>query len=116
MEITRKRIAWTIGIITGLLLLGILFVRLFAPVSGNPTSHSVSGVIDMSQGGEALAYRVVGEYEGKLAIFLPGAETPETVYEVRIAGLPKDEQERLKAGIEAADEVALASLIEDYTG
>lgn len=116
MDTTRKRIAWIAGAVMGVLLLAVLCVRLFVPVSGEPASHSVTGMTDATQPAPAAAYRIVRAYEGKLAVFLPGADTPETVYDVPVAVLPQEEQERLKAGVEAADAAALASLIEDYTG
>ncbi len=116
MELTRKRTAWIAGTVMGVLLLATLCVRLFVPVSGEPASHSVSGITDATQPTGHHIYRIVRAYEGKLAVFLPGADTPETVYDVRIAVLPPEEQERLQTGVEAADAAALASLIEDYTG
>ena len=58
---------------------------------------------------------VVGVCEGKLAVFPAGAAEPTRVYEVYIASLPREERERLAAGVIAADDTALASLLEDYT-
>lgn len=58
---------------------------------------------------------VVGVWEGKLAVFPAGAAEPARVYEVYIASLPREERERLSAGVIAADDTALASLLEDYT-
>lgn len=64
----------------------------------------------------ATPYRVLREWNGKLAVFLPESSTPETVYEVWVSTLPEEEQARLHAGVEVAGNEELLSLLEDYTG
>ena len=62
----------------------------------------------------AVGY-VVGQWEGLLAVFAAGDRQPLEVYDIYIAALPREEQVRLTAGIPAADDEALARLLEDYT-
>lgn len=57
----------------------------------------------------------IGEWEGRLAVFLAGQSRPDQVFEVAIASLPASEQERLRAGIPVADDATLQRLLEDYT-
>lgn len=59
--------------------------------------------------------RVLGEWNGKLALFVGGNPVPDEVFDVYLVSLPEEEQERLTAGIPVADETALARLLEDYT-
>lgn len=58
----------------------------------------------------------VGIWEGKLAVFRNESATPDEVYEVFSASLPKAEQEALAARIPVYSEVELQKLLEDYTG
>ena len=78
-----------------------------ATVSANNSTPAVSSVA-------AAAYRI-GEWEGKLAVFLADSPSPNEVYDVYVSTLPPEEQQRIAAGIEVADEVELARLLEDYT-
>lgn len=64
----------------------------------------------------AAVYRVVGVWEGKLAVFLPDAATPERVYETRVSALPEEEQARLMRGIVAENRRELLALLENYSG
>ena len=41
--------------------------------------------------------------------------SPDEVFDVYVSTLPPEEQQRISAGIEVADEVELARLLEDYT-
>ena len=58
---------------------------------------------------------ILGEWEGKLAVFSPGGVSPEEVYDVYITSLPEQEQARLEKGIEIYDFDILYGLLEDYT-
>ena len=57
---------------------------------------------------------ILSVYDGRVAVFARGAQTPCMVLETRIASLPEPEAERLKNGIEAENAEALQRLIEDY--
>lgn len=76
-------------------------------VSADDSAPAVSSV-------SAAAYRI-GEWEGKLAVFLAGSPSPHEVFDVYVSTLPPEEQQRIESGINVADEVELARLLEDYT-
>ena len=58
---------------------------------------------------------VLRSYEGRLAIFREGGDTPEMIFDVYTRLLPQADRERLEAGITAPDYETLTRLIEDYT-
>ena len=58
---------------------------------------------------------VLRGYEGRLAIFREGSDTPEMIFDVYTRLLPQADRERLEAGITAPDYETLTRLIEDYT-
>ncbi len=59
-------------------------------------------------------YRIIGVWEGRLAVYLPQTDMPEIVYDTPIASLPEEEQQKLREGIAVADSEALAKCLEDY--
>ena len=63
----------------------------------------------------AVGY-IVGQWEGLLAVYAADGGQPLEIFDVYIASLPPEERVRLTAGIPAVDDVALARLLEDYTG
>ena len=87
---------------------------------GPPDSSSVPPAVSADYSAPAVssvaaaAYRI-GEWEGKLAVFLADSPSPDEVFDVYVSTLPPEEQQRISAGIEVADEVELARLLEDYT-
>lgn len=87
---------------------------------GPPESSSVPPAVSADYSAPAVssvaaaAYRI-GEWEGKLAVFLADSPSPDEVFDVYVSTLPPEEQQRISAGIEVADEVELARLLEDYT-
>lgn len=56
----------------------------------------------------------IGEYNGKVAIFHYGEESPETILDCRINSLPDAERKSLKSGIHVNTEAELQHLIEAY--
>ena len=58
---------------------------------------------------------VLRSYNGRLAIFQSGSESPEMIFDVYTRLLPQADRERLESGISAPDYETLARLIEDYT-
>lgn len=60
-------------------------------------------------------YRVVGVWDGQVAVFLPSASTPEQVYDAWVAALPEDDRRRLEAGIDVYSAAELQARVEDYT-
>lgn len=100
-----KRIAALTAILTAAAIVIAVTVQWYRTQTGAPTVPPAAA---------QTPYRVVGVWEGQVAVFLPEADTPETVYDTPLAVLPAAERERLTAGIEAADRAALARLLEDY--
>ncbi len=64
----------------------------------------------------AVSEQLLGEWEGRLALFEGDDTLPAQVYDVWIATLPEAEQQKLKTGIPIRDDQTLWSLLEDYTG
>lgn len=59
-------------------------------------------------------YRIIGEWEGKVAVYIPGTDMPETVYDTMVMSLPEEERQHLYDGIEVESREALAVRLEDY--
>lgn len=55
------------------------------------------------------------EWNGQIALFEGDSDEPTEVYEVSIAALPEEEQQRLREGIAIEDEQMLAALLDNYT-
>ena len=104
----KKYIAIAAGLLSGI---GLLIAGLWG-LRGAEQERTVS---EPETATSQEAGWVVGVWEGKLAVFPAGAAEPTRVYEVYVASLPREERERLAAGVIASDETTLASLLEDYT-
>lgn len=61
------------------------------------------------------AQQMLREWNGQIALFQGDSDEPAEVYEVTVAALPEEEQERLREGIVIESEEALASLLDNYT-
>ncbi len=114
----RRRLVWIGGSLAGGLILAVLISRLSLTGQGQPASRLISDLPQsaVSEPSAPAVYRILGEWEGRLAIFFPGEPFPEQVYEVRLITLPQEEQERLSAGIPVESVAALSRYLEDYTG
>ncbi len=64
---------------------------------------------------ERAAQQMLREWNGQIALFEGDSDEPAEVYEVTVAALPEEEQERLREGIVIESEEALASLLDNYT-
>ena len=58
---------------------------------------------------------LLGEHEGKLAVFIIGKKEPELIFDRYLHYLPDVDREKLEKGIEVAEYSELMRLIEDYT-
>lgn len=65
--------------------------------------------------GPAPAY-TIGEWEGQVAVFERDQTFPRQVFDMAVADLPPELQERVRRGVPAEDEDRLSVLLEDYTG
>ncbi len=100
----KKAILWTVITVGAVLVItgGVIRYRQIHATDTVPPSVSDA------------PYRVVGEWEGQVAVFLPDANIPETVYDTPVSALPAKERERLASGVAVTDEAALFRLLEDY--
>ncbi len=64
---------------------------------------------------ERAAQQILREWNGQIALFEGDTNKPTEVYEVAVAALPEEEQQRLRAGIAIKDEEMLADLLDNYT-
>ncbi|MBR5540293.1 MAG: hypothetical protein IKU56_02825 [Clostridia bacterium] len=60
------------------------------------------------------AYRIIGVWEDRVAVYVPQTDLPERVYEARVSALPAEEQQKLREGIAVYNSEALAKALEDY--
>lgn len=64
---------------------------------------------------ERGSQQILREWNGQIALFEGDSAEPAEVYEVTVAALPREEQERLREGIVIESEEALSSLLDNYT-
>ncbi len=64
---------------------------------------------------ERVTYQTLREWNGQIALFESGSDEPVEVYDVSVASLPEEEQQRLREGIVIEGEEMLASLLDNYT-
>ena len=64
-------------------------------------------------GPEAEAY-ILGEWEGRLAVYRPGETEPESVLDVYLGLLPPADAQALREGIPVADDEELDRRLEDF--
>lgn len=120
----------TLGALIGIaaLLLAVLVYLIIGfssriPVASGSSSPTVAATTEISAAittdtststGTTPKY-ILGEWEGKLAVFIPPSSSPDRVYDVYVSSLPEEEQAKIEAGIAVYDEQTLAGLVEDYT-
>ena len=59
---------------------------------------------------------ILKEYNGKVAIFSGGQQTPQEILEIDLSALPDTDQKQLFARIEVDNETQLQQYIEDFDG
>lgn len=57
---------------------------------------------------------ILREYEGRLAVFFPGREQPQKIFDVYVSTLPEYDRGQLSQGIPVKDYRALLRRIEDF--
>lgn len=72
-----------------------------------------SQAVEESEPAPEYAY-LLKEYNGRIAVFIPGAEEPQMQFEVLVKFLPDYDRIQLEAGIPVKDYEALSAIIEDY--
>ena len=76
-------------------------------------SSAVSGAT--ASGTESALLYTMRTWEGKIGVFRAGASSPYQVLDVYVETLPREEQEKLTAGIPIYSEKQLQSMIDNYT-
>ncbi len=95
-----------------------IFARIIEPskpVEAISSAQPVSASSAAPSPSDASYHYIIGEYNGKVAVYKYGEMNPEEVFEVYIDSLPKNDQELLRRGIEIHNQAELLKLIEDYT-
>lgn len=69
---------------------------------------------NMSQSEKPSYSYIIKEYNGKLAVFESGSDTPFRITDLDIAILPEADQKALESGIEATNRKELNRILEDY--
>ena len=64
---------------------------------------------------ESETRQMLREWNGQIALFQGDSDEPAEVYEVPVAALPLEEQDRLREGIVIENEEMLVSLLDNYT-
>jgi hypothetical protein len=86
-------------------------VPLQEPVAG--VRQEVSEVAEESAPAPDYAY-MIKEYEGYIAVFIPGDESPQMTFDVLVKFLPDYDRIQLREGIPVKDYETLTVMIEDY--
>lgn len=64
--------------------------------------------------GEGEYAYIIKSYEGHIAVFIPGKEEPEVVFETLVKYLPDYDRIQMETGIPVRDFEALSAIVEDY--
>lgn len=121
-----RRIVLSLAVAIAALLLGLALAFFSARSAAQPEPQPTpdpqetlqpaeNPITDEPEPVQSPAGYVLRSYEGRLAIFREGSDTPEMIFDVYTRLLPQADRERLEAGITAPDYETLTRLIEDYT-
>lgn len=99
---------------TAALVAGALLGAATAP-AGRAVSATVPTASEVSDNSSAVLY-IMRAWEGKIGIFRAGSDSAERVLDVYVETLPKEDQDKLAAGIPVYTEKQLEALIGNYTG
>ncbi len=102
----EERVRWLPVVIACVVLIGVAaWVSVLLPTE--PDAKNVPT--------EPVSGRLLREWNGQVALFEGASGEPIEVYDVTVAALPEEEQERLREGIVIDSEEALALLLDNYT-
>lgn len=74
-----------------------------------------SGPVVSARSSSSAVLYIMRSYQGKVAVFEPGKSEPRQVLDVYVETLPKEEQDKLAAGIAIETQAQLESMIDNYT-
>ena len=102
-----------------LLLALLLFLVMRSPAEEAPAPASEGpsggGQTEATEAPSSRMICILGEWEGKLAVFAPNAISPDEVYDVYISTLPEEEQRRLEQGAAVYDQQLPLGLLGGFT-
>ena len=96
------------------LLIGILAVLSFGIIAAVPLPAE-NITIDRPQQQQQQPCYIIKQYNGKVAVFKEGSNTPNQVFDVFVDTLPQVDAQALQSGILVTGDEDLKRLIEDYT-
>ena len=111
-----KRMLFSLAVVITALLLGLVLsfaARGSAPAVPEEPSPAPQQTAEPTVPEPQSGYRLQS-YNGRLAIFREGSDTPEMIFDVYTRLLPQADRDRLEQGITAPDYETLTRLIEDY--
>ena len=117
-----RRLMLSLAVAIAALLLGLVLAFLSRtsappPAGGTPVRQTETPVREEPQPQQepkSPAGYLLRSYEGRLAVFRQGCDTPELIFDVYTRLLPPADRDRLETGISAPDYETLTRLIEDY--
>lgn len=115
-NIRAKRKEWLPVVIACSLLIGTaMWAAALLPSENRAETQARRGEVSSSATTQTTAYaRILRVWEGRVALFSSEGTEPLSVYEIVVAALPAEEQQRLQEGIVLKSEEELAELLENY--
>ena len=107
-----RRLMLSLAVAIAALLLGLVLAFLSRTSAPPPADDSPEPA--PARQTETPAGYLLRSYEGRLAVFRQGCDTPELIFDVYTRLLPPADRDRLETGISAPDYETLTRLIEDY--
>ncbi|MDR2932944.1 MAG: hypothetical protein LBV27_07535 [Oscillospiraceae bacterium] len=115
-----KRLLWTGVAIAATTLVSLLLVNISTTHDAIPMQEAVSDVRrepseTAAESGESVDYAyLLKEYEGRIAVFVPGKDEPEIIFDTFVKFLPDYDRIQMKNGIPVKDYATLSAIVEDY--
>lgn len=97
-----------------IVVIGLLFFGAFSSSTTLPEPQISSTITSSSAVSSADTFFTIKEFNGTIAVFEQGIDSPVRVTDVAISSLPYVDQELLRVGIRANSRAELNRLLEDY--
>lgn len=85
-----------------------------AAFSKKAANSAIEASLNTSQNERPSYSYIIKEYNGKLAVFESGSDTPFRITDLDISVLPEADRKALQNGIKAANRKELNRILEDY--
>lgn len=96
------------------LAVSLFFMKPASAIGRQTAAPSVRSSGAASASSAPAAY-TLKEYEGKIAVYGAGSDSPQQILDIPVASLPADEQAKLRAGVSVKDHEALLTYIENLS-